>query len=78
MNQYQTDRLATSKTRLAAYILAEQAILNGAQSYSIGNRTLTRADLDVIRTEIDRLQSEILKLSRGGAMRIQRVVPRDL
>lgn len=42
--------------RLALYAAAEQAVLTG-QSYTIGNRTLTRANLDTIREEIDKLVS---------------------
>ena len=34
--------------RLARYVEAEKAVLMG-QSYTIGNRTLTRADLSSIR-----------------------------
>ena len=38
--------------RLRQYLAAEKAILVGGQSYRIGNRTLTRADLAEIRAEI--------------------------
>ena len=40
--------------RLKAYYEAEQAVLSG-QSYTIGNRTLTRANLSEIRRAIDDL-----------------------
>lgn len=40
--------------RLKAYYEAEQAVLSG-QSYTIGNRTLTRANLSEIRKAIDDL-----------------------
>lgn len=43
--------------RLKLYIEAEKAILVGGQSYRIGNRTLTRADLDEIRDAIAALSS---------------------
>lgn len=69
--------LQQKKTRLAAYITAEQKILEGAQSYSIGNRTLTRADLEEITKQIKLLTTEVMVLSRGGNIRIQRVVFRD-
>lgn len=42
------------KQRLKAYYEAEQAVLSG-QSYTIGNRTLTRANLSEIRRAIDDL-----------------------
>lgn len=38
--------------RLRQYLAAERAVLVGGQSYHIGNRTLTRADLAEIREEI--------------------------
>lgn len=40
--------------RLKMYLEAEQAVLTG-QSYTIGNRTLTRANLAIIRAAIDDL-----------------------
>lgn len=41
--------------RLKQYLSAEQSILVAGQSYRIGNRTLTRADLSEIRKEINAL-----------------------
>lgn len=43
--------------RLKAYREAEKAILEGGQSYRIGNRTVTRADLADIRATIAALES---------------------
>lgn len=43
--------------RLQMYLEAEHAILVGGQSYKIGNRTLTRADLGEIRDAISALQA---------------------
>ena len=40
--------------RLKRYLEAEKAVLMG-QSYTIGTRTLTRADLSTIRAAIDDL-----------------------
>ena len=40
---------AWMNARLKQYLEAEKAILVGGQSYRIGNRTLTRADLAEIR-----------------------------
>jgi len=73
-----TARLARAEERLLLYVTAETQILKGAQSYSIGNRTLTRADLSEIAKMIQKLEAEILQLSRGGAVRVQRTVPRDI
>ena len=64
--------------RLTKYKEAEEMILNGAQSYSVGNRTLTRADLKSIAERIEKLEKEQLKLLNSGSIRIQRVVPRSI
>ena len=45
--------------RLDAYLQAEKAILHGAQSYQIGTRNLTRADLHEVRMMIDNLMTDI-------------------
>lgn len=76
MNTQLNQILTISETRYAMYVAAESAIVGGAQSYSIGNRTLTRADLAAIQREIDLLEKKLVKLGRGGNIRLQRVVPR--
>ena len=45
---------AIHNTSLAQYLAAARAVLSG-QSYTIGNRTLTRANLSTIRAAIDSL-----------------------
>ena len=65
-------------TRRAAYTSAEAAILSGAQSYSIGNRSLTRADLRFIAKQIENLSKQIVQLQRGNQITQHRVVPRDI
>lgn len=52
--------------RLQAYREAERAILEGGQSYRIGNRTVTRADLKDIRATIAALESEGADVERAG------------
>lgn len=47
------------KQRLQMYLDAEAAILAGAQSYSIGSRSLTRANLSEIQDMIDQLSDQI-------------------
>lgn len=51
-------RLEIYKRRLELYLEAEEAILSGAQSYTIGSRTLTRADLSQIRMVISDLMNK--------------------
>lgn len=66
-------RLDSAKERLVLYQAAEAAILSGAQSYTIGNRSLTRANLQEISKMIEYLQDEIETLEgkpRGYSRRI--------
>lgn len=70
--------LAQAETQLAAYLAAETAALGG-QSYRIGDRMLTRADLVEIRNGIDVWQRRIVELSNStavtGRTRARTVVP---
>ena len=71
-------KIEETEERLALYIKAEQHILNGGQSYSIGNRSLTKADLENITKMITRLHGDLANLRRGNQLTMQRVVPRDI
>ena len=65
--------------RLRSYYMAEMAVLSG-QSYTIGNRTLTRANLAEIRSAIDDLLAAGASLDdsvTNKARRSFRVVFRD-
>lgn len=64
------------KERLNSYYEAEIAILT-SQSYTIGSRTLTRANLAEVRNAIRELEAEIRKLE-SGTRRAKRVIPVDL
>lgn len=81
-NEKIKSRLETYKERLKLYIKAEAAILDGAQSYSIGSRHLTRADLAEIRKMISTLEDGIdeleSELSYGSRRKCIRVIPRDV
>lgn len=63
--------------RLDAYYNAEMAVLTG-QSYQLGTKKLTRADLAEIRAAIDSLETELSNIENGGKRKVFRVVPRDL
>lgn len=70
--------LEIKKERLKRYYEAEEKILN-SQSYTLGSRQLTRADLAKVQSMIARLESEIAALeSRGTTKRpIRRAIPID-
>lgn len=75
------ERLAKARERLNAYYEAELAVLSG-QSYTIGSRSLTRANLSEIRDAIKELEQQVRELetiaSGGGHRRAYRITPRDL
>lgn len=74
-------RLEMLQTRQDAYIAAEAAILGGAQSYAIGSRNLTRANLMEVRAAISDLEMQIASeknRANGGRIRTIGVIPRDI
>ena len=70
--------LEKKKARLKLYYEAEEKILN-SQSYTLGSRTLTRADLAAVQNMIRKLESEVSALeSRGTTKRRRaRIIPLD-
>lgn len=77
-------RLARNTARLDLYYRAEEAILDGAQSYAIGSRNLTRADLGEITEMIATLETKVAEDEaaleaggRGGRRRSVGVYLRD-
>jgi hypothetical protein len=68
--------LATAQEMLNLYIEAEKAILKN-QSYTIKDRTFTRANLSIVARERARWRREVDRLS-GRGIRARRAVPRDL
>lgn len=77
----QKTRLEIAKKHLDAWLTAELEVTTH-QSYTIGSRSLTKANLSEIRKEIDYWQNEVSRLEniekRGGRNRVFRAVPRDL
>lgn len=73
--------LQQAKEHLKAWLDAEIAVTTG-QSYNIGSRSLTRANLYQIREQIKFWRNEVGKLEslseRKGKNRVMRIVPRDL
>lgn len=68
--------LQQAETQLAAYLAAETAVLSG-QAYTIGGRSLTRANLVDIRAGIDAWDSRVKQLSAKltGGRRSRTIVP---
>jgi len=75
------DRLKKKKERLEMYYAAEEAILGGAQSYTIGSRQLSRGSLSTIRAVIEELEEEIANLEELAdgcrPRRMAAIIPRD-
>lgn len=70
-----------AKEHLDIWLEAEIIVATG-QSYTIGSRTLTRANLNEIRKTIDYWENKVSAIEKSnknnGRNRILRVVPRDL
>lgn len=59
-----------NETRLQAYIDAEAKILSGAQSVRLGDREITRANMEHIRDEIRRLQVLVAREQSAASGRL--------
>lgn len=62
--------LAQAQTQLSAWLAADAALAGGAQSYTIGTRTFTRANALEIRNNVIHWQQQVNALNRGG-MRVR-------
>ena len=69
-------RLERYKKRLELYYDAEERILEG-QAYSIGSRSLTRANLAEVKKEITNLEAKINALETRGTTKrkVARIIP---
>ena len=64
--------------RLNMWLSAEEALAT-SQSYKMGSKQLTRADLATVRKSITYWENELEKAKNGGRRRkMFKVVPRDL
>ena len=67
-----------AREMLQLWLDAERAVTTG-KSYTIGTRSLTRANLSDIAERIKYWSNELAKLESGRrGIRVVRVVPRDL
>ena len=71
--------LSEAQAHLDAWLRADEALATG-QSYSIGSRSLTRADAGRVAERIAFWRSEVERLTAGrsAGVRVRRAVPRDL
>ena len=71
--------LETAQSQLDAWLEAERKVTQG-QSYQIGNRMLTYADVTQIGKRIEYWSNKVEELSRkkAGRNRMYHFVPRDL
>ena len=60
--------LEQAESKLTAWLAAEDAVAT-SQAYSIGGRSLTRANLKEIRETIDYWDNKVQKLTSRGAGR---------
>ena len=78
MNKSNQIKLETYQSRLLNYYKAEEKILDG-QAYTIGSRSLTRANLKEVQTMIEELEAKISSLQNRGTTKrkVGRIIPRD-
>lgn len=71
--------MAEAEELRGVWLAAEKAVATG-QTYTIGNRSLTRADARFIHEQFMKYDKMVagLKSGRGGGVRVMRIMPRDL
>lgn len=72
--------LEQAQEHLEMWLEAEMEVTT-SQSYQLGSRSLTRANLSEIRETIDYWQKKVdalLAAQKGGRNKVRRGVPRDL
>jgi hypothetical protein len=67
------------QNRLELYYECEEQILAG-QSFTIGSRSLTRANLSEVTSMIKKLEDEIAAIDANGTTKrkVARIIPRDI
>lgn len=77
MAETTAEKLVRLYSRRLLYYQAEASVLLG-QAYTIEGRSLTRADLEKIKSGISSLTTEINELENGASVTVQGVIPSDL
>lgn len=67
------------QNRLELYYECEEKVLAG-QSFTIGSRSMTRANLSEVVSMIKKLEDQIAAIDSSGTAkrRVARIIPRDL
>lgn len=67
------------QNRLELYYECEEKVLAG-QSFTIGSRSMTRANLSEVVSMIKKLEDQIAAIDSSGTTkrRVARIIPRDL
>ncbi|GMO52347.1 MAG: hypothetical protein Pg6C_17910 [Treponemataceae bacterium] len=73
MNKHKARKLDNAKAELEQVNSAITAILSGAQQYSIGSRSVQKANLETLYKRKDSLESLVGALE-GGSGRVRQVV----
>lgn len=77
LKSYRSIPYEVAKERLNMWLDANAAVATG-QSYTIGSRSLTRANLNDIQSQIEYWSSIVTKCESGHkSIYIQRVIPQD-
>jgi len=66
--------LEQAQAKLDGWMTAEDGVMT-SQSYSMGSRQLTRADLAQIRESIQYWEQKVIRLTQGGGIRITGATP---
>ena len=66
--------VASLQSELLKWEAARDAILT-AQSYTINGRSLTRANLEFVQSQIDAINARIERLSSGGRGVVSPILP---
>ncbi len=68
--------LAQAEAGLARWLTADEKVANG-QAYSIGGKSLTRADADMISRNIDTWNRRVESLSPDGGISVRGITIDD-
>jgi len=66
MAQTNTEKLAALQAELVTVKAAISRAITGGQSAAVGDKSLTRARLDLLISERNQLERDIQRLERGG------------